>query len=187
MTPFPQEEASLQALIAKAKNGDTVAFGEIYNLYFQPIYRYTAFRLQADVAEDVVADIFVKAWEKIHTYNERKGIPFGAWLFRIARYTVIDVYRKDRNFEEVPEEIADPDDWNRADSAHKRGEILQVVQAAMKQLSPRYRDILVLSYIAELPHKEVARVLKMTEGGVRILKMRALRKLESHLPPDIRK
>lgn len=180
---LPEEE--LQRLVSMAQNGDTDAFEKLYLQFFLPIYRYTAFRINADAAEDVVADIFVKAWEKLHKYKRQKGIPFGAWLFRIARHTVIDAYRRDRDFEEMPEEFADPDALNRADSGMRNADILRVVRSALEQLPRRYKEILILSYIAELPHHEVARVLRMTEGGVRTLKFRALRKLESFLPPGI--
>ncbi|MSR87064.1 sigma-70 family RNA polymerase sigma factor [Candidatus Peribacteria bacterium] len=178
-------EKDLQRLVVRAQDGDTGAFEVLYSQFFLPIYRYTAFRLPSDVAEDVVADIFVKAWEKLHQYKVQKGIPFGAWLFRIARHTVIDTYRRDRDFEEITEDLVDPDMLNRADAQTRTRDVLRTVREAMDKLPRRYREILVLSYIAELPHHEVARVLKMTEGGVRILKFRALRKLESLLPPDI--
>ena len=178
-------EQDVQRLVRQAQDGSTNAFEKLYQCFFQPVYRYTAFRISGDVAEDLVADIFVKAWEKLHQYKPQKGVPFGAWLFRIARHTVIDSYRRDRDFEEIPEDIVDPDVMNTADAAVKRRDVLRIVREALAKLPLRYREILTLSYIAELPHHEVARVLKMTEGGVRILKFRALRKLESLLPADI--
>lgn len=180
---LPEEE--LQKLVARSQGGDTTAFGTLYREFFTPLYRYAAFRVPAEIAEDIVADVFVKAWEKLHQYKARKGVPFGAWLFRIARHTVIDTYRRERDFDEVPEEIADPDALNAADAGVKNSELLRTVRRALDALPRRYREILILSYIADLPHHEVARVLRMTEGGVRILKFRALRKLESLLPPDI--
>ena len=92
----------LESLVRQAQEGDATAFGRVYDHFFPQVYRYAAFRCPQEIAEDLVADIFVKAWEKLHTYRLRTGIPFGAWLFRIARHTVIDVYRTQRGFEEVP-------------------------------------------------------------------------------------
>ena len=63
--------------------------------------------------------------------------------------------------------------------------MLRLVNVAIDQLPDRYREILMLSFMAELPHSEIARVLHMTEGAVRILKHRALKKLEQHLPENI--
>lgn len=184
--PTPADEDAMQALVRAAQEGSEDAFEKLYDHFFTPIYRYMAFRAPSEIAEDLVADIFVKAWEKLHQYKAQKGVPFGAWLFRIARYTVIDAYRRDRDFDEMPEEIMDPDLMNRADARARNQDVLRVVRGALEQLSPRYREVLVLIYIADLPTSEVARVLRMTEGGVRILKFRALRKLEALLPPEWR-
>ena len=186
MAVQPSPEADiLRAWVQKAQEGDTGAFEQVYNHFFLPVYRYTAFRVSSDLAEDLVADIFVKAWEKLHTYEERKGIPFAAWLFRIARHTIIDAYRQQRGFEEVSEDIPDPDDLNRADTAVYRNDLLRIVRQALAALPRRYREVLLLSYVAELSHPEVARTLRLTEGAVRILKFRALKKLQVLLPADI--
>lgn len=182
----PVEESVLQAYVARAQQGDTQAFERVYEQFFQQIYRYTAFRVHAEFVDDIVADIFVKAWEKLHTYKKQSGVPFSAWLFRIARYTVIDAYRQRRDTEEISDDLADPDLLNRADSDTRRGDLLRVVREAVDSLPKRYREILTLTYIADLPHDEVARILHLTEGAVRILKFRALRKLEAALPPEMR-
>jgi RNA polymerase sigma-70 factor, ECF subfamily len=179
-------ESEIKNLVARAQEGDREAFGKLYEEYFDSIYRYTAFRLSTEITEDTVADIFVKAWEKLHTYKRQKSVPFGAWLFRIARYTVIDVYRTHRGFEEVPESIEDPDTLNRAETRTYQQDTMRIVRTAMDKLPRRYREVLVLSFLSELPHKSIASVLKMTEGGVRILKLRALKKLESLLPSDVK-
>jgi len=185
MNPVPLPEAELQELIVASKGGDTEAFGKLYDHFFLPVYRYAAFRLPKEIAEDVTADIFVKAWEKIHTYKAQKGVPFSAWLFRIARHSVIDTYRTNRGFEEVPEQLEDTDTFNHTQTRMHRKDLVHSVQAALNKLPNRYREILLLSFVSELPHSEIARILRLTEGAVRILKLRALRKLEALLPSDM--
>lgn len=182
---LPPEDEALRDLIRSSQDGDTDAFGRIYDLFFLPVYRYAAFRLPTDAAEDVVADVFVKAWEKLHTYTMQKNIPFGAWLFRIARHTIIDAYRSQRGFEEMPETFADTDEWNHADHSTRRDDVVRTVRAALDRLPGRYREILLLAYVSELKNSAVAKVLRMTEGGVRIRKLRALRKLKELLPSDL--
>ncbi len=184
MQPEETSEAELQGWVAKAQEGDETAFEKIYEHFFTQVYRYAAFRLPKELAEDVTAEVFIKAWEKLHTYKARSGVPFAAWLFRIARHGVIDVYRTQHVIEEVPDSLADTDELNRADTGVRRNEALASVRTAMEKLPKRYQDVLLLSFVSDLPTNEVARVLRMTEGGVRILKMRALRKLEDFLPPD---
>jgi RNA polymerase sigma-70 factor (ECF subfamily) len=181
----PLTEEQIIALVAQAQEGDTKAFGQLYDHFFDSVYRYAAFRLPREVCEDTVADVFVKAWEKIHTYHVRKGIPFGAWLFRIVRHTVIDTYRKRRDWEEVSEDLPDEDAFNRTEARVKRQHLLKTMRGAMDRLPSRYREVLHLSYVADLPGSEVARVMRTSEGSVRTLKFRALRKLEEELPPDI--
>ena len=179
------DEAQIRDLIAKAQQGDTDAFGTVYDHFFDSVYRYVTFRLPEEVAEDLTAEIFVKAWEKLHTYHVRKKVPFGAWLFRIARYSVIDTYRKQKQTEEVPEEVEDTDILNRAETRVKRKHLLKIIRSSMDQLPTKYKEVLQLSYIADLPYAEVARVLRTTEGSVRIMKHRALKKLEEILPADL--
>ncbi len=179
------EENVIQVLVVRAQEGDTEAFAKLYDHFFLPIYRYTAFRAPREMVEDLVADVFVKSWEKLHTYKMRRGVPFGAWLFRIARYTVIDAYRTQRDFDEVPEEFADTDILNHADTSLHRKDLLRIVRTALSALPRKYRDVLLLSYVAELSSSEVARVLRITEGSMRVLKMRALRKLEALLPAEM--
>lgn len=178
------DHAQIRALVAKAQNGDTDAFGQIYDHFFDQVYRFSAFRVPQDIAEDLTADIFVKAWEKIHTYKLRKNVPFGAWLFRIARNMVVDAYRGQKIIEEVPDTLEDHDRLNAADTRVKSKETVVIVRKAMEKLPKRYQDILSLSFLADLPHDEIARILRISEGSVRILKFRALKKLEEFLPPD---
>ncbi|MBM3302242.1 MAG: RNA polymerase subunit sigma-24, partial [Deltaproteobacteria bacterium] len=64
----------VMALVADAQTGDTEAFSQLYDFYFPQVYRYCAFRAPSEVAEDLVAEIFVKAWEKLHTYKVRKDV-----------------------------------------------------------------------------------------------------------------
>lgn len=182
---LPPEE--LTALVKKAQDGDTEAFGKIYDAFLTPIYRYVVFRFPEDLAEDLVADVFVKAWEKLHTYKVMAGIPFSAWLFRIARYAVIDAYRSERGFEELSEEFVDESAENDPKKKTERSLSVATVRKAIDLLPKDYRDVLLMHYVAGLGHSEVATALSMTEGYVRILKFRALKKLEGLLPADPRR
>lgn len=185
MSHVPPTEAELKQLVALAQQGDADAFSSLYDHFFTPVYRYVSFRLPPEATEDTVADIFVKAWEKLHTYKVHKNVPFAAWIFGIARHAVIDVYRSHRGFEEVSDELPDTDAFNAAEHALRRKETVAVVRRALDQLPKRYREILLLLYVSELTHEQAAHVLGLSEGAIRILKLRALRKLEAALPPDI--
>jgi RNA polymerase sigma factor (sigma-70 family) len=67
----------------------------------------------------------------------------------------------------------------------KKDHLLKMMRGAMDRLPSRYQEVLHLSYVADLPHSEVARVMRTSEGSVRTLKFRALKKLEQELPKDL--
>ncbi len=185
MSPLDTNEKAILELVSKAREGCTESYSKVYDHYFDQVYRYAALRVPAEVAEDLVAEIFVKVWEKLHTFKERKNIPFGAWLFRIARNEIIDTYRTSKTWEEVDEALVDQDPENRADQETKRLYLVKTVRDAMDKLPKRYREVLSLCFIAELSHKEAAKVLRCTEGAVRVMKFRALEKLKEALPSEM--
>jgi len=184
MAEGPLSPHVLRALVVRAQDGDTEAFGKIYDAYLTPIYRYVVFRYPDDLAEDLVADVFVKAWEKLHTYAPRSGVPFSAWLFRIARHALIDAYRSHRGFEELTEEFVDESTSSNPKDVTERSLSVSRVRIALGKLPRTYREVLLLHYVAGLGHEEVARTLRRTQGSVRTLKLRALKKLEAFLPED---
>src|SRR5437867_9628162 len=90
---FPMDDETLDRLVADAKRGDTQAFGRIFDEYARPIYRFIASRVnRPSDAEDLTQLVFVKALEALPRF-EARGVPFGGWLFRLARNTVIDHVR----------------------------------------------------------------------------------------------
>lgn len=180
------EHAKILILVAKAKQGNHEAFAEIYDAFVTPIHRYVAFRLPPGIVEDIVSDIFVKAWEKLDSFQERKNIPFSSWLFRIAKHIVIDSYRTKKEVVELDEFHIDEDRWN--DPALKITQDVQgiLLRQAMNKLPNRYREVLLLSFMSGLDHAEIARTMRSREGSVRILKHRALKKLGELLPASMR-
>src|SRR4030066_1083908 len=93
-------------LIKKAQHGDTHAFGELYELHAPVVFRYLYAHLTSQMdAEDLTGEVFLKAWQSLPKYVER-GIPFLAFLFRIAKNALIDHYRQnDRLESKDPEDM----------------------------------------------------------------------------------
>src|SRR5438552_3574070 len=87
-------QAAVQALVLRAQQGDQGAFAQLYDLYERKIHSYLRYHLngRAELAEDLAADVFLKAMEKIHSY-QFSGVPFSAWLYRIAHNHLIDYVR----------------------------------------------------------------------------------------------
>src|SRR5919107_1982780 len=87
------DEEALERLVAEAQGGDPEAFGRIFDAYAAPIHRFIASRVnRPSDAEDLTQLVFVKALEALPRYESR-GIPFGGWLFRLARNAIIDQAR----------------------------------------------------------------------------------------------
>ena len=87
------DDAAIERLVTEARDGDSWAFGMIFDHYHDSIYRFIASRVHRPTdAEDLTQHVFVKALEALPRY-EARGIPFGGWLFRLARNAVIDFVR----------------------------------------------------------------------------------------------
>ena len=84
------DDAALERLVDEARSGDAEAFAAIFDRFHEPVYRYIVSRIHRPAdAEDLTQLVFVKALEALPRYESR-GIPFGGWLFRLARNVVID-------------------------------------------------------------------------------------------------
>src|SRR5262245_42914282 len=103
-------ETELQNLLQKAQSGDRDAFGLLYDAYRERIYRFIFFRVgHKELAEDILADTFVKVWLKISNVNSLPA--FGGWIYQVARNSVIDYYRikgePNISLDEVSESLPD--------------------------------------------------------------------------------
>src|SRR5512135_3813397 len=91
------DDEALDRLVEAARNGDPDAFGALFDRYHAPVYRYIVARVgRPSDAEDLAQLVFVKALEALPRY-EARGVPFGGWLFRLARNVVIDHARTRRD------------------------------------------------------------------------------------------
>lgn len=171
----------IELLVKKAQDGDTMAFSQLYDAYFTQIYRYVYYRVNKDDVDDLVAQVFMKAWDNLDKYKPTKGASFGAWVFRIAHNLVVDQYRTHRSISEIPADLAD--ERNEVDPRHHTQLKLDQVQlkAALQGLKEVHRQVIVLKYINGFSNQEIAKVLKRKEGNVRILQFRALKELKKIL------
>jgi RNA polymerase sigma-70 factor, ECF subfamily len=165
-------EVDEAALIRQAREGGREAFGLLYERHRATIARYVAARIRdASDSEDLTEAIFESAWRAMGRYREQ-GVPFLAWLYRLAHNRVVDHYRALRPtvtlIPEVHESIEDtgaPLDLN-IDSA----DLLK----ALHSLTDDQRDVIVLRFIQGMSGREVAQAMDKREDAIRALQFRAL-------------
>src|SRR5829696_4825028 len=147
------DDDAIERLVEAAKLGDPEAFGGLFDHFYGPVYRYVAARVgRPSDAEDLAQLVFVKALEALPRY-EMRGVPFGGWLFRLARNVVIDHVRTRREH----------------------------VTHALRRLTPDQREAIELRFFAGLTAKEAAEAMGRQEGTVRGLQFRAIASLRRGL------
>jgi RNA polymerase sigma-70 factor, ECF subfamily len=178
---LPQEEK----YVKKAIKGDESAFGELYTAYSDSIYRFVYLRVEdQQTAEDISANVFLKAWEKLEAYQPR-GVPFRAWLFRIARNAVIDHYRTRKEVAPLEAVVNTFDESVLSVSENVSTRIeAQKVLREMEQLTEDQRNVLTLKLVHGLDTQEVAKALGKRQGAVRALQMRGLQALAKLLESE---
>jgi len=166
------------ALIRRARQGDEAALGALYEQHVAAVYRFMFYRTGDEmVAEDLTSQVFVSVLHSIRRY-EIRGLPFRAWLFRIARARLADYYRQaERRDEgrasliEVREAVNptgdDPDDRFRYEG----------LQQALEYLTPAELDAVLLRFVGDLTHREVGTIVNSNANAVKSKIRRALEKM----------
>jgi RNA polymerase sigma-70 factor, ECF subfamily len=169
---IPSEESLISLEVTKAIDGDVEAFGRIYQLFVDRIYRYVyCYVGDKMAAEDVTEEVFVKCWKSIGSCKGRERT-FSSWLYRIAHNHAIEVIRRNRR------EIAMENmDFTHISDPQKEAEDnleLQSVLEAVKALPELQKQVILLKYLNENGNEEISRIMGKREGTVRALQMRAL-------------
>jgi len=176
-----------ESLMRRAQRRDPEAFTQLYEAYFDKIYRYIAIRIGNEMeAEDMTQQVFLKALRSIPSFRWR-GISPSAWLFRIAHNQVVDYLRKKTKRVTVPIDKLPPSvsDDNPQLIAEQRQDTEQLALAS-QQLTQAQREVISLRFAAELSVAEVSKVMGRSQGAVKALQhsaIVALRKVLSVTEP----
>ena len=169
-----------QAVVGAAQQGDQGALAMLYDHYFPRVYRYVSARLDSNEdAEDVTTEIFLRIIENLRSFAWR-GLPFGAWVFRIARNEVVSHVRRQKTRSAtapLTETIRDPSP-DHVDELVTQFAIA-TVRVATQKLPEAQRQVISLRFGAGLSVAETAQALGKTENNVKVLQHKAIAKLQT--------
>lgn len=173
-------EQDLKLVLEACQLGDRSAFGRIYDHYSERLFKFIYLRVgHKEVAEDILADSFVKAWTKIKQVNSHKAL--SSWIFQIAKNNIIDYYRIRKStiaieeVEQTLEDAANPVEETDLNFDQER------ILAAMKQLPKDQQLVIRYKFFEDLSNAEIALIINKTEGAIRVIQHRAIIRLQEIL------
>ncbi len=176
-----RQQLDEEVLQIKAAIDNPQAFGVLYNKYYLRIFRYVFQRVEdEDTAADVTSVVFSKALFSLSKYQFR-GVPFSAWLFRVAQNELNQLFRKNKvqkvvnvpleNLAQIAEDAAEENLEERIESLKK----------AMKDLSEDELELIEQRYFESRSYKEMSEILDMEENNARVKTFRVIQKLKNLL------
>ena len=169
-----------ERLLVEAAQKDPARFAELYENHFERVYAYVVRRVgDRAETEDLTSEVFHHALANLQKF-EWRGIPFAAWLFRIAANLISDRWQRSSR-----EQVADEPEQIESLPA-KGAELEEVERKAMlfrmvDGLPPEQRRVVALRFVEQKSIKEVAREIRKTEGAVKQLQFRALTTLRARM------
>lgn len=171
---FVMTDEQLKICIGKFQSGEIESFADIYEEFFEKIYRYVYFRVQhKETAEDLVSNIFFKVSQNLKRFDSSKA-RFSTWIYTVARNTIIDHWKTEKRF----------DDLNRAENlaVTKSTDIdsvmqLEKIQAFLDTLPQNSKDIIIMRVWDGLSHAEIAAVMNQSEDSIKMTYSRSLKKI----------
>ena len=170
-------------LIQDAGNGDNEAFGILYERYVRKIYNYIYYRTgNVNEAEDLTAKVFHRAFRHIKTYNQR-GVPFSAWLYRIAHNLVANWYRDRSRKKEVSldEQLPSSFQFDFPESALEKSQESEKLIKALRRLPPERQQLVILKFVEGLSNMEIGLIMRKSEGAIKSLYHRTLESLRKEV------
>jgi RNA polymerase sigma-70 factor (ECF subfamily) len=176
------ESSNDELLLIAAAQKDPARFGDIYERYFDRVYAYIARRVgNRDAAQDLTADVFHRALANIGKYESR-GVPFAAWLFRIAANAIADKWKHAAKETGLPSEAraaAEEIDAGKSDmdAAEHHARLFRSVRT----LPAEQRRVIQMRFAEEKSIRDIAEALRKSEGAIKQLQFRALQNLRERM------
>jgi len=165
-----------ERLLVQAAQKDPARFGELYEDNFERVYAYVARRVRSrDLAEDLTSDVFHKALAALPNFDWR-GVPFSAWLLRIAANVIVDQWKRGA----AREIVVDPPEMAAEANLEEIGHLARLFRLVDKLPADQQR-VIRMRFAEGRSMREIANELGRTEGAVKQLQFRALETLRAHV------
>jgi RNA polymerase sigma-70 factor (ECF subfamily) len=183
VSQVPEIEIKEEETLASALRGDKDAFGILYERYVDRIFNYIYYRTgNVHDAEDLTARVFYRALNHIQNYTDR-GLPFSAWLYRIAHNLVANWHRDRSRHQEIP--LAEAPTLRYKGTAPETAVVQTQDQEALLRIIrhlPRERQhLLILKFVEHLSNAEIGQIMGRSEGAIKSLYHRTLLALRDDL------
>jgi RNA polymerase sigma-70 factor (ECF subfamily) len=179
VSPRQYSQNEIKELVIKASCGNFSAFGTLYEIYLDRIYRYVYYQINDRMAaEDITEDVFVKAWKSIQSCRGREAT-FSAWLYRIAHNHLVNILRRENKQTSIEKvELVEIDD---AEEKYQASVDYRDLLVNIRALPPKQKQVLVLKFVEGMDNREISEITGKKEGAIRVLQMRALTTLRKKL------
>jgi RNA polymerase sigma-70 factor (ECF subfamily) len=179
----PDTEFNEDDVLTRASQGDRDAFGLLYERYIDRIFNYVYYRTgNLHDAEDLTARVFQRAMNHIKNYTDR-GVPFSAWLYRIAHNLVANWHRDRSRRQEIP--INDipilPSKGDHPEKNLVRSQEEDSLLRLIRRLPPERQNLLILKFVENMSNAEIGAIMGRSEGAVKSLYHRTLLALRDQL------
>ncbi|MFC2026430.1 RNA polymerase sigma factor [Chloroflexota bacterium] len=179
-----ESATDIELLIDESVNGNADDFGRIYDLYVERIYRHVYYRVgNTKDAEDLTQQVFINAWKAIGRYKKTTS-PFIAWLIRISHNLVIDHYRKKKDTTYFEYEWEIKDSYSSPEKSVEKYFEQQQLRKVIMRLPSEQQQVILMSFIEGFTYAEIASALNKTEGNIRVILHRALKKMQQRLQTE---
>ena len=166
--------------IELCKEGELKHFSTLYEIYFDKIYNFLYFRtLHKETAEDLASKTFIKALEKVSTFDKEKG-KFSTWIFRIARNTLFDHFRTRKDTLDI-DEIWEMGKHDTTEKNIDDREEVKKIERHIRELSEDEQEVVRMRVWEEKSYKEIGELLEKTEGASKMVFSRAIKKIREKI------
>lgn len=181
--PSNVQELDDREILVLASQGDQEAFGALYARYVERIFNYVYYRTgNVHDAEDLTARVFYRALHHIQHYTDR-GVPFSAWLYRIAHNLIANWHRDRSRHQEIPLDDAPTLHYKgqAPEAALMQGQDQDALLKLIRHLPAERQQLLILKFVEQMSNAEIGQIMGRSEGAVKSLYHRTLLALRDDL------